>query len=92
MNDEKLAPKAQVMNGNGPVPPAFLREKQVASYLSVSVQLLRKQRANGHGPVWMKFGHAVRYPIVDLEEYVRDSTRSFTGECNNQTKRPYKPN
>ncbi|WP_419177318.1 helix-turn-helix domain-containing protein [Ruegeria halocynthiae] len=64
----------------GAVTPAFLSEKQTAAYLNMSVQWLRKCRANGSGPDWKKFGQAIRYPIADLENYISQSSRKFTGQ------------
>lgn len=70
----------QVANPKGSVPPSFLSEKQTAAYLNMSVSWLRKCRDNGTGPVWMKFGNAIRYPKDALVSYVQQSTRNFTGE------------
>ncbi|WP_408015368.1 helix-turn-helix domain-containing protein [Ruegeria haliotis] len=64
----------------GALAPAFLSEKQAASYLNMSVQWLRKCRSNGTGPTWMKFGQAIRYPVAGLEYYISQSNRKFTGE------------
>ena len=63
--------------------PEFLKEKQAANHMAVSVQWLRKRRANGDGPEWVKFSGAVRYPIAALEDYIQASRRRFTGEASN---------
>lgn len=60
----------------------FLHEKRVATFLNVSLGFLRKCRADGTGPRFVKFGSAVRYPVTDLEEYVREASQSFTGQSN----------
>lgn len=62
----------------------FLSERQVASYLNMSVQWLRKCRANGVGPIWKQFGNAIRYSAEDLGTYVSKSSRGFTGEQDSQ--------
>ncbi|WP_432653400.1 helix-turn-helix transcriptional regulator [Ruegeria atlantica] len=64
----------------GALAPAFLSEKQTASYLNMSVQWLRKCRSNGSGPKWKKFGQAIRYPIADLQNYISQSSRQFAGQ------------
>ncbi|KJZ26072.1 helix-turn-helix domain-containing protein [Tritonibacter mobilis] len=70
----------QVTNPKGSVPPSFLSEKQTAAYLNMSVNWLRKCRDKGTGPVWMQFGRSIRYPKDALVDYVKQSTRKFTGE------------
>ena len=59
---------------------AYLCEKETSLFLNMSVQWLRKNRENGTGPAWVKFGHAVRYPIVGLEAYAAESACRFTGQ------------
>lgn len=49
---------------------ALLTEREVAKDLGVSVQLLRKWRSDGSGPVYSKFGRLVRYDPSDLKEFV----------------------
>lgn len=49
---------------------SLLTEKEIAKILKVSVQLLRKMRANGTGPEHIKVGKCVRYPSDDVERYI----------------------
>lgn len=44
-----------------------------AEYLDVSVATLRDWRFHKIGPVYAKFGKAVRYPVVELERYAEQS-------------------
>ncbi len=74
---EKICPNGPA----GSVQPQFLHEKQASAYLNVSVGLLRKWRANGDGPPWVKFeGSVIRYPVKGLVEFGLKSTREFTGQ------------
>mgnify|MGYP001101808677 CR=1 FL=1 len=65
---------------SGDVQPALLPEKQVATYLNVSVQTLRKWRSNGVGPVWNRMGTCIRYPVAGLHEYIAETQCDFTGQ------------
>jgi hypothetical protein len=46
----------------------LLNEREAAKLLRISVQLLRKWRANGTGPEHIKLG--VRYSTCDIERYI----------------------
>lgn len=48
----------------------LLNEREAAKLLRISVQLLRKWRANGRGPEHIKLGTCVRYSIEDIERYI----------------------
>jgi hypothetical protein len=48
----------------------LLNERETARLLRISVQLLRKWRANGSGPEYIKLGKCVRYSTRDIERYV----------------------
>ena len=48
-------------------------EFEAAEYLDVSVATLRDWRFHKVGPVFAKFGRAVRYPIVELERFAEVS-------------------
>jgi len=73
-----------VASGTSPsisqVQVALWPEKQVATFLHVSVQTLRKWRANGVGPAWARMGGCIRYPIDGLHEYIAASRCDFTGQ------------
>jgi hypothetical protein len=47
-----------------------LKERQAASFLNISIATLRRYRAEGVGPVYIKTIRAVRYDAKDLAEYV----------------------
>lgn len=51
----------------------YVTESVAAQYLGMRVPTLRKWRAKNDGPVWRKFGRAVRYRISDLEAYAEMS-------------------
>ena len=55
----------------------LLNEREAAKVLRISVQLLRKWRANGAGPQLIKLGKCVRYSSDDIEQYI-SSQRSAT--------------
>jgi len=46
----------------------------------LSVSWLAKARLRGDGPRFVKIGHAVRYPLSYLRDYIRSRTRSSTSE------------
>jgi predicted DNA-binding transcriptional regulator AlpA len=49
------------------VPIELLTEREVAQRLSLSVAALRKWRQRRQGPIYLKVGKCVRYPLADLE-------------------------
>jgi hypothetical protein len=54
----------------------LLKEHEVAKLFRVSVQLLRKWRANGDGPEHVKLGKCVRYHPDDIERYISSQRTS----------------
>lgn len=44
-------------------------ESEAAAYLGLEVATLRDWRIRKIGPVYCKFGRAVRYPVTELEKY-----------------------
>ena len=48
-------------------------EFAAAEFLDVSVATLRDWRFHKIGPVYAKFGKAVRYPVVELERFAEQS-------------------
>jgi hypothetical protein len=48
-------------------------EFAAAEFLDVSVSTLRDWRFHRTGPVYAKFGKAVRYPICELEKFAERS-------------------
>ena len=69
--------------------PVFLKEKQVAKRVSMSVKWLHKCRDNGTGIPFHKFGKAVRYKIDDVLKYEAQQRRATIDwdHCNT-TSRP----
>lgn len=48
----------------------LLTERDAAKILHVSVQLLRKWRAMGTGPKYVRLGRCIRYALSDIESYI----------------------
>lgn len=48
-------------------------EFEAAAYLSLTVSTLRDWRIRKRGPVYAKFGKAVRYPVAELERFAEAS-------------------
>lgn len=48
---------------------AHVKEQEAATFLNVSVTTLRDWRFHKVGPVYAKFGKAVRYPVPELEKF-----------------------
>jgi predicted DNA-binding transcriptional regulator AlpA len=57
----------------------FLREKDLAALLAVSVATLRAWRLRGKGPRYVKIGSAVRYRQEDINAWL-DSRPSGGGD------------
>jgi predicted DNA-binding transcriptional regulator AlpA len=54
----------------------LLNEKEAAMFMNVSVQLLRKMRANGTGPEHIKLAKCVRYSREDIGRYISSQRSS----------------
>lgn len=61
----------------------FVNEPTAAWAIQMSVQWMRKSRQMGTGPIWVKFGDSVKYPVAGLEAYINASVQSFTGQATN---------
>ncbi len=61
-----------------PLPPRFLRAKEAARYLGVSVSMLQRHRHNGTGPVYFKIGGRVLYRLADLDAWAARWLRRTT--------------
>jgi len=68
--------KTTLATGDDPL----LTPKEAAPVLGLSVSWLAKARLRGDGPRFVKIGHAVRYPLSYLRDYIRSRTRSSTSE------------
>ncbi len=63
------------VTGEPKAPPAFLTERDAASYVCMSRFFLRQHRQTGRGgPPYVRLGRSVRYRVVDLEAWLRDAT------------------
>jgi hypothetical protein len=51
--------------------PAYVCEKVLAGYLSMSVQWLRKKRDQGSGPPYCRLGRSIRYKVSDVHDYLK---------------------
>ena len=56
-------------------PPKLLKACDAAAYLAVSVATLRswrltRRRGSTTGPVFIRFGRAIRYRVADLDAWV----------------------
>ena len=58
----------------------FLDARCAAEFLGVSRSYLAKLRMTPSGPVFCKFGRAVRYRRADLDAWTEDRRRSSTFE------------
>ncbi len=54
----------------------LVTERETARILQVSVQLVRKWRANGPGPRSIKLGMCVRYRPADSEEFISSQLKN----------------
>ncbi|MTH96128.1 helix-turn-helix domain-containing protein [Roseibium sp. RKSG952] len=55
-----------------------LDENETAQYLGVSVRSVQAWRGRGGGPVFVKFGRAVRYMPEDLDAWIDANRKQFT--------------
>jgi excisionase family DNA binding protein len=53
-----------------PPPDALMTDKEVAAYLRVPAETLRKWRQHGSGPQFAKLGRYVRYCRSDVDAWV----------------------
>ena len=55
------------------ITPAYINEFAAAHFLGLAPKTLSRWRWAKKGPKFCKFSGAVRYAIVDLEEYASDA-------------------
>ena len=60
--------------------PRYMNTEQAGSYLGLSPSTLRRMRVTGEGPRYSKAGRRVIYDPSDLDEWVDERKRRFTGE------------
>lgn len=51
----------------------YLKEKEAAAYLGIAPATLSRWRWSKKGPVFRKFGGAVRYALPDVEAYANSA-------------------
>ena len=61
-------------------PVKFLTETELAQRWNVSAKHLQKWRTYGGGVTYHKFGSAVRYSVLDIEEFEAQASRRNTSE------------
>jgi hypothetical protein len=78
---EKLAGRVVAQLGSLPtakkqIENRYVREKEAAAFLGVSVFSLRswRSRGTGDGPTWTKVGGMVMYSVKELEGYMEQRT------------------
>lgn len=54
--------------------PELVDTKRAAEILATTPGRLAEWRYEGKGPVYVKIGRAVRYPLPELEKYLADNT------------------
>lgn len=59
--------------------PRYLGTKEAAAYLGLSPKTLEKLRVTGEGPPYAKAGRRVIYDRRDLDRWVAERKRRFTG-------------
>lgn len=62
------------------VEPRYLDTVQAADYLGLSPSTLSRMRVTGGGPRYSKAGRRVIYDLRDLDSWVEERKRRFTGE------------
>ena len=58
--------------------PVVLTPKETAAKLKVSLSWLAKARMRGDGPPYAPVGRSIRYPEIDLIEWMRSQRRTST--------------
>ncbi|MDD9997119.1 MAG: helix-turn-helix domain-containing protein [Rhodospirillaceae bacterium] len=59
---------------------ALLTTRQAAARLGLSPRTLERYRVTGGGPEFVKMGHAVRYRIAKLSEWLERCARRSTSD------------
>lgn len=62
------------------VQPRYMDTSQAGSYLGLSPSTLARMRVTGGGPRYSKAGRRVIYDVDDLDSWVEERKRRFTGE------------
>lgn len=73
------------------LPPRFLRTKQAAFFLGISLRTLEKHRTYGTGPTYRKIGGRVVYAIDDLQAWTEIGARRSPKDVDAGTIFPARP-
>ena len=65
----------------------LLNTRQAARWVALSPRTLERLRANGGGPEYVKMGHAVRYAVPKLKEWVERCNRTSTSDDGRASKK-----
>ncbi|MEL6258617.1 MAG: helix-turn-helix domain-containing protein [Pseudomonadota bacterium] len=60
---------------------SLLNENELAQYLNIEAETLKKWRRLGQGPAFTKVGKSVRYRWQEIERYLDAQTVSNTAEA-----------
>ncbi len=66
------------------IKPRYLSPKLAAEYLGISPTTLGRLRIEGGGPIYSKAVRRVIYDPDDLDAWVKQNKRRFTGEHNDK--------
>lgn len=73
------------------LPPRFLRTKEAARFLGISLRTLEKHRTYGTGPIYRKIGGRVLYTVEDLQAWTAIGARKSTSDKDAGTVFPARP-
>jgi len=68
------------MNPPSSTAPVYLTTHQAAEIINLSVAWLERMRWAGGGPPYVKLSKAVRYPLDELNAWMRSRIRTSTTE------------
>jgi Helix-turn-helix domain len=71
-------PKGSLQPIAATVDEVVLTPKEAARMLKLSVSWLAKRRLRGDGPIYLKPGGAVRYPLAALQQWMKSQQRTST--------------
>ncbi|WP_295813525.1 helix-turn-helix domain-containing protein [uncultured Nitratireductor sp.] len=73
------------------LPPRFLRTKEAARFLGISLRTLEKHRTYGTGPLYRKIGGRVVYAVDDLDAWTAIGARKSPKDRDAGTVFPARP-
>ena len=75
-----MGPQLKADLARGGLLTTYVDTKAAAAFLRVSASFLHKARLKGTGPVYAKFGAAVRYDIDELRADAASRSRTSTSD------------